>query len=814
MKKYFLLLILFTPIIAFAQLSGSVVDDKGEPLPFVSIYIKGSSTGTTTNIEGNYKLYLDEGEYDLVYQYVGMQTLTRKISIDNEPLKLDIVMTPQASILQEVIVAANAEDPAYRVIREAQKKRKYYQNLIKQFTCDVYVKGNQKILDAPEKIMGMEIGDFDGALDSNRQGIVYLSESISKLYYKEPHKIKEIVHSSKVSGDDRGYSFNTAREMEFNCYDRTLDFSRQFVSPIAENAFSYYDYKLEGTFYEDGHLVNQIKLIRKRDTDPSFYGRVYIIEDLWSVHSLKVGVTSKASQLYFIDSVEVEQVFIPIKEPDVWRIFTNNISFKLGMFGFKLKGHFSATYSDYDLDSPIDDDIFNKEVFVVEKDSNKKDSIYWEENRPTPLTSEEKLDYIKKDSIQEVRESPEYKDSVDSKNNKFQLGNLIGGYFHSRRSKHTYWNISAPLNSIGYNTVQGYTTKVDLSWWKYFDEDETNRIILDGSIGYGFSEKKFRANGRITYRPNRMDRSYLVLTGGTDIKDFTKFAPVDNLRNTLYTLFARQNYAKFYDYSFAKLGFGKEVVNGVNIRAMLGYEKRSPLENNSDISYFYKESRVFTPNNILGAPIQPEHEVFSTELYADFRIGQEYFVYPDRKFSAGNEGPLFSLKYRFLNGIGNDISLHALSASVSDEWVAGARGTSEFYIHGGSVLQKNDLPVMDRFFFRGNQFTISDHSTYNRSFIMLPFYSRSTDGRFFEGHYQHKFDGFIMDKIPGFRDLGFGLVAGGKALLSQGHDPYYEVHLGLDKIGWHIFRILRFDVVMSSDAGNIDWGYRVGVLIN
>ena len=106
-----------------------------------------------------------------------------------------------------------------------------------------------------------------------------------------------------------------------------------------------------------------------------------------------------------------------------------------------------------------------------------------------------------------------------------------------------------------------------------------------------------------------------------------------------------------YDYNFAKLGFGKEVVNGVNIRAMLGYEKRSPLENNSDISYFYKESRVFTPNNILGAPIQPEHEVFSTELYADFRIGQEYFVYPDRKFSAGNEGPLFSLKYRFLNDV-------------------------------------------------------------------------------------------------------------------------------------------------------------------
>ncbi|MEE9374329.1 MAG: DUF5686 and carboxypeptidase regulatory-like domain-containing protein [Saprospiraceae bacterium] len=820
MKLLSLIIGMFIPFCIGAQLYGTITDNQGETLPFVSIYIKGSSQGTSSNINGEYKLNLSKGDHQIVFQYVGMETIIKDISISDADVILNLTLTPQAALLSEITIAANAEDPAYRVIRNAQKKRKYFQNLIKKFSCDVYIKGNQKMTKAPKKMMGVEIGDLEGALDSNRQGIVYLSESISKLYYKSPHKLKEVVYSSKVSGDDNGYSFNTAREMELSIYDNTMDFSRQLVSPIAENAMAYYKYKLEGTFYEDGRLINKIKLIRKRETDPSFYGTVYIVEDIWNVHSIKVGVTSRASQLYFIDSIEIDQVFVPIDKPDIWRIFSNNISFKLGAFGFEMNGNFSATYSNYDLISIINDDFFNKEVFVVEKDSNKKDSIYWAENRPTPLTVEEKVDYIKKDSIQKVRDNPAYKDSIDRENNIFKIVNALRGYRHNRSSKHTYWDIGSPLSHLGYNTVQGYNASVDLSWWKYFDKEHTNRIILNGNVGYGFSEKKIRANGSIIYRPNRLNQSYITFIGGQSIKQINKFAPIDELRNTLYGLFARKNFPKYYGYEFAKLGLGKEVVNGINIRVMTGYEKRNSLVNKSDISYYYKDTREFTINNpwglvtdFLEIPSFNTHEVMSLELYADIRFGQEYIVYPDRKYSSGNEGPLLSFKYRFLSGINNDISLHALSATLSDEITAGAYGRSEYIIRGGTIMQKNDLQIMDYFHFSGNQFTISDPARYGSSFLMLPYYTHSTDGKFVEAHYQHFFDGYIMDKVPGINKLGFGLVAGAKFLSAQGHGSYYEAHIGIDKIGWHILRILRFDVVMASSEGKIDWGYRIGVKI-
>tara|TARA_Y100000385_G_C13105200_1_gene647102 strand:+ start:2900 stop:5371 length:2472 start_codon:yes stop_codon:yes gene_type:complete len=819
MKILYALIGSLFPILLSAQINGSITDQSGEPLPFVSIYIKGSTQGTTSNIEGVYRLNLSPGNYQIVYQYVGKETVTKHVDLGSNSINIDIVLQAQATLLNEVTIAADAEDPAYAIIRNAQRKRKYYQNLIEQFTCDVYVKGNQKIEDAPEKIMGIKVGDMDGALDSNRQGIVYLSESISKLYYKGEGNLKEVVYSSKVSGDDSGYSFNTAREMEFNVYDNTMDFSRELVSPIAENAMAYYKYRLEGTFYEDGRLINKIKLLRKRETDPSFYGTIYIVEDLWNIHSVEVGVTSKASQLYFLDSVEVDQVFVPLQEPDVWRIFSNNISFKLGILGFKLNGNFSATYSNYDLTSPIDDNIFNKEVFVVEKDSNKKDSLYWEANRPAPLTQEEKVDYVKKDSIQKVRESPAFKDSLDRENNRFEIGDVLGGYSHSNSSNHTYWSIGSALSHVGFNTVQGYNASLDLSWWKYFDKEHTNRIILDGNINYGFSEKKVRGNGSITYRPNRLNRSYVTLTGGTSVKQFNKFEPIDELRNTLYSLFARRNYPKYFDYSYAKIGFGKEIFNGVNVRAMMGYEQRSQLFNNSDQSYFYKDSRVFTPNfpsEIIDNDLVNEfenHKVFSAELYADFRFNQEYFVYPDRKFDSGNNGATLRFKYRFLNGIKNGISLNALSASLTNEISLGSRGSFTYFLKGGSTLQKNELTPLDYFHFQGNQFTLSDPASYPTSFLALPYYSHSTDGNFVQAHVQHHFDGFVMDKIPGINKLGFGLVAGAKYLNAQGSDSYYEVHLGIDKIGWHIFRILRLDLVRSSMGSNSDWSYRVGVKI-
>ena len=263
---YLFLLFMINNILASAQVSGKVTDANGEPLPFTNIYVQGTSNGTTTNIEGDYEFELEKGTYKLVFQFVGFKPKVETFKISNQPIKLNVVLEAESFGLNEIVVAADAEDPAYEIIRQAQKKRKYYKEQVYQYQCNVYIKGGIKLLDVPKKILGRDLGDLGGQLDSNRQGIVYLSESEAILNFRQPDQYKEIMTSSKVSGDDNGFSFNRASEMDFNLYENSaLYFSnREVVSPIANNAFNYYRYKLLGTFYDEkGLLINKIEIFTR-----------------------------------------------------------------------------------------------------------------------------------------------------------------------------------------------------------------------------------------------------------------------------------------------------------------------------------------------------------------------------------------------------------------------------------------------------------------------------------------------------------------------------------------------------------------------
>lgn len=80
---------------------GSVTDEKGEPLPGVSILVKGSQKGTSTDYDGNYQIEMQPGDDILVVSYVGY--ITQEISIGNTT-QLNITLQPDIKSLEEVVV--------------------------------------------------------------------------------------------------------------------------------------------------------------------------------------------------------------------------------------------------------------------------------------------------------------------------------------------------------------------------------------------------------------------------------------------------------------------------------------------------------------------------------------------------------------------------------------------------------------------------------------------------------------------------------------------------------------------------------------
>ena len=158
-----------------SQIQGTVKDLKGKPLPYVNIFIENTYKGTTSNEDGQYELNISKpSNYVIVFQFLGYKTLTKELKIESLPHRLDVVMEEEIIDLKEVVIDSQ-ENPANRIIRAAIAKRKFYLEKLDAFTADFYSKGVIRIVDAPEKFMGQELGDFDGALDSTRTGILYLS---------------------------------------------------------------------------------------------------------------------------------------------------------------------------------------------------------------------------------------------------------------------------------------------------------------------------------------------------------------------------------------------------------------------------------------------------------------------------------------------------------------------------------------------------------------------------------------------------------------------------------------------------------------
>lgn len=799
-------------------ISGTITDQNQEALPFATIYVKGTTLGTSSNMEGDFNLPLKAGTTTIIYQYVGYKPLELEYNITEDIEELKIRLEPETYDLEEVLIAADAEDPAYRVIRKAIEKRKYHLNQIDQYSCDVYIKGNQKLLKAPKKVLGQDIGDFDGALDSTRKGIVYLSESIARYYQKEPDLKKEVMYSSKISGDDRGYSFNSAIEMDFNFYENNLNLNRDIVSPIAQQALSYYKYKLIGTQYDAaGRLINQIQVIPKRNSDPVFEGLIYIVEDQWNIHSLDLNVSKKATHIYFVDSLQFKQVYVPVNNDKIWLKMSNSISFRMSGFGFDLKGLFTSVYSDYDLDTPIEDKFFGPAIIKVEKDANERDDTYWESVRPVPLTNEENVDYVRRDSIAVIRKSKTYLDSVDRVNNKFSIGDIFGEYNYRNQYEKFSWRIESPVQGIGFNTVQGYSATIEGRLVKYFDEAETKRFILFPKVSYGFADQQIRAKLRAEYRANRTKRTWYAIEGGDDLIQFNGGNPIGPTMNTLYSLLARRNYAKFYRKQYLRFDAQSELSNGIFLKAFVENGRRLPEINHSDQSYFYKDKRDFTSND----PLRPE--VFGVESFTPFsavvagidltfRIKQKYAEYPDRKFIYGSKWPTINVHLK--QGLGHEGSgmvYTFLGASMFNNYQLGEKGYFKFYVNGGSFVKNDAVSFIDHMHFSGNQIQFLSSSSYIRRFLQMPYYDYSTDETYVQAHFTHDFEGWILDKIPGISNLGWSLELGAKYLNTSERAFYYEMHAGFKNLGVGIIRLLRFDFIYSNPLGTRDLGFLIGL---
>lgn len=791
---------------ASAQVVGTITDAKGDPLPFVNILVENTYKGTTSNDDGYYELNVSEPKtHTIVYTYLGYKTVKKKVAIDKFPYTINVSLEEESVSLGEVVIDAE-ENPANAIIRQAIAKRKENLEKIESFKADFYSRGLIRIKDAPEKILGQEVGDLGGGLDSTRSGIIYLSETISKIQFLRPDKLKEKITASKVSGNDNGFSFNSALDVDFNFYNNTVEFGNEIISPIANNAFGYYRYKLEGVFYDDrGNLINKINVIPKRENDPVFSGTIYIVEDQWTIYALELDITGVQARIPVVDIITLKQSFSYSEAVDIWAVISQSIDFKYKFLGIKGDGRFTAVYSNYEFNTGLARQDFGRELVAFENEANKKDSLFWNTIRPVPLTVEERKDYIKKDSIQIVRESKPYLDSIDRANNKFKILNILGyTYQNSHKDFRLGYDIAGASH---FNTLQGYTAKANVFFNKNYDEFK-RYFRANANLEYGFSDKRLRATGSLSYKFNNTNRRFLTLSGGVSTQQFNPSNPITPLINSVSSLFFEDNYIKLYDRSFLQLDYSEELFNGFRLFGGISYERRKALFNTTDQVFFNQDDDMYTSNNPLDetaygvAPFET-HNIIKANVSAQINFGQEYLSYPDSKFNIGNDDyPTLVLSYEKGFGATNsDYNFDQIKARLYQSFNIADKGRFRYNIRAGKFFNADDIAFMDYQHFNGNQTHVSTDGNYTNVFNNLPYYAASTNDSYLEAHAEHDFNGFVLGKVPLLNKLNFNLVVGAHLLATPDFKPYQEYTIGIDNIGWGKWRFLRVDYIRSYQSG-------------
>lgn len=812
---------LFVSSAVLGQVKGVITDNKGKPLDHVSVFLKQGYTGTISNEQGEYFLSLPDSLYgreiEIVYRILGYNTLYVKTDFLSDPLELDITLEEQIPII-DIANTNSGEDPAYAIVSKTIEKQAENIERINKYNADFYSRGFLKLKNIPKKVFGRPLGNLNGALKPDRSGIVYLSETFSKIAYQRHKKFHEDILASKVSWDDRGYSFNTARSANFSFYENSVDINMALVSPIAKYALNYYDYKWEGKFFVGSKVVNKIKVIPKRQIDRVWQGHIYIVEDDWQLFGVDLTTTGAAIEIPVIETLNVVQGYKFDPDNKFWIKMSQLINVHSSLFGMEAEGKFLAIYGNYNFHPEFNAHFFGNEVVSFAPDANEKNNAFWNDNRPVPLTIDERREYTRRDSLQVLMQRESYLDSMDADRNKPTLLSPFVGYSYKDSYENWKLNYDSFLPRINFNTVQGWNSKAAIEFKKWYNLERTNKFSAIVVAEYGLSDERLRIYGSVTRVYNGIDKLEIGLSGGSKVSQFNLAFPITPLMNTLSSLILEKNGMKVYELNYAQMDYGQELFNGLHLYGSLGYENRRPLFNTTDFVIFRDREKPYTSNNPLAPSdfdtgVIEEHNMVRSKLRAKINFAQKYIARPARRITVEpQEFP--ELNLTFINGISPTASHYdftQLEASLKQSHVFGNKGRFYYLVRGGGFINGEGISFVDYRHFNGDETSIGTTETYIDVFNLMGFFNYSTNKSYFEAHFEHNFRGWILGKIPGVNQLNLNLVMGAHYLTTADQKPYTEFTIGLDNVGIGKFRMLRLDLINSYHDGSVKTEIVVGL---
>ena len=802
------------------RIKGLVTDSvSGEPLPYVSIIVKGTTTGAATDLDGRFSLTVPSSASGKMLEVSYLGYSTKQVSLKSGQ-SLSIQLAPTGIALNEVVVKPGREryrrrdNPAVAFVknvierRDANDPRNHDYYSYDRYQKMVFAMNDYK----PKKHEDGKTGKFDflvDFIDTLDVGTTILpiseKEHFETVYYrKEPHSEKRLVKGDKSAGVDEVFSRDGIQQFlneafrEVDIFRNNIPlFLQRFVSPLSSLGPTFYKYYLMDTLEIDGQKCMDLGFVPFNSESFGFTGHLYVtLDSTYFVRRVLLNVP-KDINLNFVSHMTIDQSFR--REPDGTRLITKDdirVNFKLSE---KSKGMFAQRLIVYSNHS-FEPDTAQLAIFeqpapsITLKEAYTQTDKFWEENRPqegrrrNPNTVDKLMAKLRSipvfyitEKIVTILVSGYVPATKDEANNKFEFG---------------------PMNTtISGNAIEGARFRVGGTTTPQFHK----RLTLDGFAAYGVRDKKMKYDALVEY-------SFI------DRKQYRKEFPMHSIRfeymydinklgqqymytskdNFLLAIRRKRDTRATY-LRKAELTYTREHYNGISYSAV--------LRNKREYATPYA---VFDRINADGSLTSLDHYDM-TELELNFRYGynEKFYQTRNNRIPITFDAWVFNLSHvmGWKGFLGSSYNYQRTDIGLQKRLWFSAFGYTDIILKAGKVWTKVPYPLL-----------ILPNA--NLSYTIQPeAYTNMNAMEFINDEYAswdvtYYMNGLLLNRIPLIKKLKWrevfcfrglwghlsdknnpakstGLFAFPEGSMTLGKAPYMEASVGIE----NIFKFLRLDYV-------------------
>jgi hypothetical protein len=774
----------------------------GEKIAFASVSWKKSGNGCVTDSNGAFMIYSRFKEDTLVVSHVGYNESSLPVQVNRSHDSLIVFMSEKGS--NEVVVNKKYNRGLVWWKKIVQHKTTNDPRQSGNFSCDLYKKMEMDLTNIThDAFMNVKLlkpfqflsAYMDSASENKNFLPVFMKETISRYWWRtNPEERKEQIEAFRTSGlkNEVVLHFIDGLKPEIDVYDNSLIlFGKEFISPLGDDASSYYNYKAADTQYINGRRILHLFFSPKISGENNFSGDCWIDYATWAVTAIQLKISATAN-INYVNRLQIKQEFERTKN-NSWVFSKNQFVAEIAPLS-KNKIAFiirqSSVYQHVNIQGDKAATLFpagntNEEVEIGGSAKN-RDEAYWNQNRPEPLTPNEKNVYKMMDTLNNMSLFRKYRETADFiLTGRKQIGKIEIGPWYK-------W--------ISTNQMEKVRLRFDLATSEKFSKS----TYIHSYIAYGIRDQQI--NGELDFHHSfqgnggySVDAYYLhdLNNGGTDK------GGVGLTQDNMFSQVIRKPGVpqKYYHVDEYFLDFGKEWPSKFSVDAFLkrgSYETYAPLPPLKDLSFNQKN-------------------IFSTEAGINLRYapGEKKICSYRKDYRYNSDEPIleFSWAHGIPGAFGSMYQYNRIFVQVSQKFGIPRWGLIDYRVYGGRIMG-DALPFMLLEVHPGND--IYYYS--NQSFNLMNRFEYLSD-RFAGISIEHDFEKKLINLVPFLRKTNIrqfwnlkavwgNLSASNKilnckeysgyAMQSLNGRPYIEIGTGLD----NIFRYFRVDCIwrLSSSA--------------